>query len=157
MGMFLWNILLALFWGAVNGRFTLATLAVGFAGAFCILALLRGVIGPSNYFRKVPQVLGFIVFYIGEIVQSNVRIAREVLTPGHRMRPGVIGLELDASADLEIFTLASLITMTPGTLSLDVSSDRKVLYIHSMWVEDAEALKQELKDDLERRVLEVLR
>jgi multicomponent Na+:H+ antiporter subunit E len=157
MSMFLWNILLALFWGAVEGGFTVTNLAGGFVVAFLILYLLRGVVGSASYCAKVPRVLGFLVFYLGEIVRSNLRIAYEVLTPRFSMRPGVIGLELDAATDLEIFTLASLITMTPGTLSLDVSSDRKMLYIHSMYVEDAEALKRTLKDDLERRVLAVLR
>ena len=48
-------------------------------------------------------------------------------------------------------------TLTPGSLSLDVSSDRRVLYLHVLYIDDVEALRREVKEDYERRVLEVLR
>jgi multicomponent Na+:H+ antiporter subunit E len=72
------------------------------------------------------------------------------------MRPGVIGIPLRARTDLEITVLANLITMTPGTLSLDVSPDRRTLYIHAMYIHDPEALRRDIQDNLERRVLELL-
>lgn len=53
--------------------------------------------------------------------------------------------------------LANLITMTPGTLSLDISEDRKILYIHAMYIHDIDALRADITDNLERRVLEILR
>ena len=59
--------------------------------------------------------------------------------------------------DLEITLLANLITVTPGSFSLDVSDDRSVLYVHAMYVDDPEALRREIKDGFERRVLELLR
>ncbi|NNJ70240.1 MAG: Na+/H+ antiporter subunit E, partial [Kiritimatiellales bacterium] len=71
--------------------------------------------------------------------------------------PGVIGIPLDAETDLEITMLANIISLTPGTLSLDVSEDRKTLYIHAMYVINPEDLRNEIKDGLERRLLELLR
>ena len=73
------------------------------------------------------------------------------------MRPGVIGIPLDAKTDLEITMLANVISLTPGTLSLDVSPDRKTLYIHAMYVVDPDELRREIKDGLERRLMELLR
>jgi multicomponent Na+:H+ antiporter subunit E len=75
------------------------------------------------------------------------------------MRPGIIAIPLDARTDLEITLLANLITLTPGTLSLDVSADRRVLYVHVMYIDndDIEAVRRSIKDGFERRVLEVLR
>ena len=52
------------------------------------------------------------------------------------MKPGIVKIPLDLETDVEITLLASLITLTPGTLSLDVSKDKKVLYVHSMYVYD---------------------
>jgi multicomponent Na+:H+ antiporter subunit E len=69
----------------------------------------------------------------------------------------VIGIPLEAKTDLEITVLANLITMTPGTLSLDVSPDRKTLYVHAMYIKNPEALRFDIKENLERRVLELLR
>ena len=73
------------------------------------------------------------------------------------MRPGVVAIPLDAETDAEITLLANLITLTPGTLSLDVSDDRRVLYIHAMYVDDVEELRRSIKDGFEKRVMELLR
>jgi multicomponent Na+:H+ antiporter subunit E len=59
-------------------------------------------------------------------------------------------------SDAERVTLASLITLTPGTLSLDFSPDRQTLYVHGMFVDDADALRRELKDGMECQVLRAL-
>ncbi|MFW5662410.1 MAG: Na+/H+ antiporter subunit E, partial [Bacteroidota bacterium] len=77
--------------------------------------------------------------------------------PKDRMRPGVIALPLDAESDFEITMLANLITLTPGTLSLDTSDDKKTLYIHAMYLGDPQEFKMEIKNGLERRLLEVTR
>jgi multicomponent Na+:H+ antiporter subunit E len=75
------------------------------------------------------------------------------------MRPGVIAIPLNARTDVEITLLANLITLTPGTLSLDVSADRSVLYIHVMYIDndDIDAVRRKIKEGFERRILEVLR
>lgn len=110
-----------------------------------------------NIFVKAGQVFGLFFFFLWEIIKSNLRVAYDVLTPGFRMRPGVIGIPLEARTDLEITLLANLITLTPGTLSLDVSSDRRTLYIHAMYADDPEKVRKEIKAGFERRVLALLR
>jgi multicomponent Na+:H+ antiporter subunit E len=73
--------------------------------------------------------------------------------------PGVIAIPLDARTDAEITLLANLITLTPGSVSLDLSEDRRVLYVHAMYIDggDVEAYRRSVKEGLERRVLELLR
>jgi multicomponent Na+:H+ antiporter subunit E len=103
-------------------------------------------------------VIRFICFYLWQLVLSNLRVAYDVVTPTHYMRPGVIAIPLDVQTDAEITLLANLITLTPGTLSVDLSPDRRVLYVHVMYIDhdDVEAARQQIKAGLERRVLEVL-
>ena len=79
-----------------------------------------------------------------------------MVTPTHLSQPGIIAMPLDVEGDGEILLVASLISLTPGTLSLDVSSDRKTLYVHAMFVEDPDALRQELKQGMERSVIEAV-
>jgi len=110
-----------------------------------------------NLLIKVYKSLAFFIFYLREIILSNLRVAFDVVTPRHRMRPGVVAIPLDAETDLEISAFANLITMTPGTLSLDVSSDRRVLYIHVMYIDDLEQLQKDIKDGFEKKILEVFR
>jgi multicomponent Na+:H+ antiporter subunit E len=73
------------------------------------------------------------------------------------MRPAIIAIPLDARTDLEITLLSNLIALTPGSLGLDVSDDRSVLYVHGMFVDDPDAFCRDIKDHLERRLLELLR
>ena len=155
----LWNILLALVWVGMSGDFSLSTFVLGFALGFVVLFFARRVIGAPQYAFKIVKALELFVFLLWELLLANLRVAYDVLTPGYQMRPGVIALPLDARTDAEITLLANLITLTPGTLSLDVSSDRRVLYIHVMYIDrgDLEEVRRKIKSGFERRVLEVLR
>ncbi len=157
MSAFLWNLLLAVIWVAWTEQFTSGNLMIGFGLGYLILALAQLIVGKSNYVSKVRKVFGFALFFLWELILANLRVAYDVVTPTHHMRPGVIAIPLDAQTDAEITALANFITLTPGTLSLDVSEDRKVLYIHAMYIHDREALRREIKSGLERRVLEVMR
>lgn len=150
---FLFNIGLALIWAALTGSFSPANLTAGFALGYFALFLARRVLGTSAYFRKVQQVVGFGLFFLWELILANLRVAYDVLTPRHHMRPRVIAIPLDAATDTEITMLANLISLTPGTLSLDVSTDRRTLYIHVMYAADPEAVRREIKAGLERWVL----
>ena len=154
---FLLNVLLALTWAAVMGRFTLGTIAFGFVLGYLVLALGEPVVGGSGYSRKAWRVVALLVFIVWELLLASLRVAHDVITPAHRSRPGVVAIPLDARSDGEITTLANLISLTPGTLSLEVSEDRRVLYIHAMFVEDPDALRREIKEGFERRVLGIFR
>ncbi|MEM3086172.1 MAG: Na+/H+ antiporter subunit E [Halobacteria archaeon] len=107
---------------------------------------------------KVLRALGFAAFYLREVLLANLQVAREVVRPRFRMRPAIVAVPLEARTPAEIILLANLITMTPGTLSVDLSTDRSVLYVHALFPGgDAEAFRRSLRERLERRVLEVLR
>jgi multicomponent Na+:H+ antiporter subunit E len=148
-----WNLLLALVWVVLTGSFTGGNFLVGFAFGYLILAFAT----PSGrYARKVPQVLWFAVLFLWDLVKANLRVAYDVVTPSHRMRPAVIGIPLELESDGAITLLANLITVTPGTLTLDVSPDRSTLYIHAMYMDDEAGLRAEIKA-LEQRIRELVR
>jgi multicomponent Na+:H+ antiporter subunit E len=156
--MLLLNVLLALTWIALTGQFTPANLALGFVLGYLLLWLVQRTQEPLTYFARVRQVLGFAGFFLWELVKANLQVTYFILSPHRKMRPGVIAVPLDARTDAEITLLSNLITLTPGTLSLDVSADRRVLYIHSMYLGDKPDLfRQRVKEGVERRVLEMLR
>ncbi len=156
--MLLLNVLLALAWVALTGQFTPANLALGFALGYIMLWVAQRGRKPLSYFTKARQVVGFAAFFIWEMIQANLQVTYYILAPHRKMRPGVIAVPLDVRTDMEITLLANMITLTPGTLSLDVSADRRVMYIHSMTLgDDTEQFRRQIKDGFERRVLEVLR
>jgi len=155
--MLLWNIVLAVSWAVITGEFTPGNFAIGFALGAAILLLTHGPREASLYLRRARQAAGFAGFFLWELVLANLRVAYDIVTPRHHMRPGIVAVPLDARSDAEICALANLVTLTPGTLSLDVSPDRRVLFIHAMYIDDPEALRRQIKEGFERRVLELLR
>ena len=156
--MFTWHLLLTLAWSAVNGEFSAANLFVGFVLSYVLLAVLeRAGIAEPDYISRVPIVIRFLGFFLWELYMANISVAKAVLRPTLTIRPGVVAVPLKASTDLEITLLACLITLTPGTLALDVSDDRSTLYVHALDVGDLEAFRRAITDGFERRVLELLR
>jgi multicomponent Na+:H+ antiporter subunit E len=155
--MLLWHILLALTWAALTGTFTWSNVLVGFILGYAALFVAQRSLGAFHYFRQVERVVRFAGFYIGELILANFRVAYDVMTPVRRMRTGVIAIPLAARTDAEITLLANLITLTPGSVAIDVSTDRRFLYLHAMYIDDVEEFRASVKNTIERRVLEVLR
>ena len=157
MNLFLLNIFLSIGFSAVLGQFNLSGFLAGFIVGYAALWLTKPLYGPTRYFERLPKVIGLIIFFAKELLVSNLRVLWDVITPKHISRPGIIGIPLDARTDTEIMLVANLISLTPGTLSLDLSEDRRVLYIHVMFLDNIDETRQQIKQGLERRVLEVMR
>lgn len=151
------NVLLAFGWALVTGGFSLLNLVLGFLVGMAALWMSKPLYGPTRYFRRVGQTIYLIAFFVKELIVSSLRVAWDVVTPEMKSRPGVVAIPLDAETDNEIMVTANLISLTPGTLSLDVSPDRKYLYVHAMFIEGPDSVRAEIKQGLERRVLEAMR
>jgi multicomponent Na+:H+ antiporter subunit E len=152
------NVLLALAWVAMTGDVSFGNLVAGFGLGLVILFFTRRIVGQPTYVLRMWRVLTLLLFFVRELIRSNLRVAYDVLTPGYHLRPGVVAIPLDARTDTEITLLANMITLTPGSFSLDVSADRRVLYLHVMYLdEDVEEVRRKIKNGFERRILEVLR
>ncbi len=157
MTYFMLNIALALAWAAFTGNFNPSNLMIGFILGYLTLLATRRALAPSDYFSKVRQAIGFALFFLWELILANLRVAYDVMTPQYHMKPRVIAIPLDARTDAEITALAYFISLTPGTLSLDVSTDRRILFIHAMYAPDADTVRREIKQGFERRLLELMR
>lgn len=154
---FVINLALAVGWQALFSTFTLPSLMAGFGVGYAILWVLSPLFGDSRYCRKLYDLVRLAAFFLWELLISSLQVAWDVLTPIHRSRPGIVAVPIEAKTDLEITALANLVSLTPGTLSLDLSSDHKTLYVHAMFVDDPETIRRDIKLGMERRVLEALR
>nr|MEE4269468.1 Na+/H+ antiporter subunit E [Candidatus Krumholzibacteria bacterium] len=105
---------------------------------------------------KIPRLLGFLGFFVFELVHSSLRVAHDVITPRDQGQPAIVCVPLDVTSDLEIALLASLVTLTPGTLALGLSEDRRSMLVHAMFAPDSDELRREIKEGYERRVQELL-
>lgn len=156
MKAFGWNMMLALAWMVLSGTYTISNLFAGMIMSYVVLAyVLRDRPLFGTYFGKLPKLVNFILFFIWDLIKANARVAYDVLTPTHLMKPAVIAVSLDLKTDGAITVFSNLITVTPGSLALDVSTDKKVLYVHIMYFEDEELHVAELKR-LEAMVIDLL-
>jgi len=89
--------------------------------------------------------LAFAVFYLKEVLVANLHIAADILRPRSKAAPGFVVLPLGEMSNIQILLLTNLISMTPGTLSFDLSQDRRRLLLHVMYLHGRE---EETRDHL---------
>ena len=150
-------IVLALGWAAITGNFSDLNLLFGAAiGALAVL-LLRSAFAPPRALRKLRRIISLAVLFLYELMVSAIRVAVIVMTPDLKsaLRPAIVAVPLTVKSDAEITLLANLITLTPGTLSVDVSDDRSLLYVHVLTLSTREALIADIASGFETKVKEV--
>lgn len=151
------NILLAIAWIFLTGELEFQNFVEGFVIGFIIIFITRNVTSTSNYLKKIPKIIHFIFYFLFELIVANIKVTIDILTPRHRMTPAIIAVPLTIDRNYEISLLANLITLTPGTLSLDLSSDKKILFVHSMYVDDPEKFRNSIKNGFEKKIMEITR
>lgn len=150
------NLLLALTWAALSGQFTLRGLITGLLlGRLILLILAGGGVLPVREVGRFGRALNLMGYLLWQIVVANFRIALDVISIHHRMRPGVIRVPLDVVTDGEILLLAAMINITPGSVALDVASDRRVMYVHVMHIQSPDEARREIKEGFERKILQL--
>ena len=156
MKLFQLNLLLAGGWCALFGTFDLGNFVWGFLLAFAALSLSSPMYGQTAYFKRVLLVARLGGYFLYELTVSSLQVAWDVVTPRPRSRPAIIAVPLDIEEPIQITVLANLISLTPGSLSLDVSPDRTVLYVHEMFVDDPDETRRKIKTGFERLVREAM-
>jgi multicomponent K+:H+ antiporter subunit E len=107
---------------------------------------------PTGSLRGVPRLAALFAW---DIIQSNLTVAAQVLGPESKIRPGFVWVPLDITNLRGITVLASMITLTPGTLSAVLTDDRRHLLVHALHVDDADALVRQIKTRYETPLMEV--
>lgn len=155
MALIVIHFLLALAWTAVTGVFTLPNFLLGFGVAWVGLLLIRDQSGMTRYMSRTWQAAGLAVLFLVELIKSSWAIALMVAQPRLNLAPGIVSYPLQVRSDVEITLLANLITLTPGTLSVDVSEDRSVLFIHAVDCSDPDQMRKDIANGFERKIIEV--
>lgn len=155
---FLLNILLTLVWVALTGELNYSNFGFGFTVGFLLLWFInRSRSSNQDYFFRVPKIFAFIFSFMYDMLKANFEVTLDVITPNYNMNPGIIKYEMDAQTDFEITMLANMIALTPGTVVIDISKDKKYMFIHAMYLKDIERFKRSLKERTEKKLLEIIR
>ena len=151
------NLLLAFVWSALNGTISIIGLLVGFIIGYAVLFVLQPLFGKKRYFTALFDGIALILFFLYELFVSSLKVAWDVLTPVSLSKPAIIAVPIDTATDAELTVLANLVSLTPGSLSVDISDDHSHLLVHAMFVEDPDVFIQEIKRGMEQRVLGAMR
>lgn len=158
------NLALALLWCLLVEKLELGSLVAGSLVAGLVQWLFRRIAGAEVEFlrravrpRKL-RALARLLWYFGyELVKSNLQVAWLIWQPRLQVQSALIQIPIELENDLSIVLLANLITLTPGTVTVDVAADRRTLLVHCLNVSDIEATKQQIKDCFEQPLRELER
>jgi multicomponent Na+:H+ antiporter subunit E len=151
------NVVLAVIWCFLVEEFTAPTFLVGYLIAAGVLFLSRRLMGEVVFFHKLGVFLKLLVVFVRELVVANVQVAWWILRPRLRIQPALIRLPIELKSDAAITALAGMISLTPGTVTVDVAPDRRSLIVHCLNVPDIAAAKRSIKQLFEQPLQELER
>lgn len=105
--------------------------------------------------RKPIKLCLFLLRVLGDIVVANLEVAKLILGPTSRLRPAFVEVPVQLDDELALTMLASIVSLTPGTVSADLSDDKRTLLIHSLNVDDEAELVRTIQTRYEAPLLEV--
>jgi multicomponent Na+:H+ antiporter subunit E len=141
MSHFALNLVLAIVWMLLFASFTFANFLAGFIAGFFGLVFAQPVLGSRRYVRAVIGIGRLIAVFFYELVVANLQLARDILRPQPDFHPGFVAFDARGLTPSETVLLALMISLTPGTLSVDTDDRGETLYIHSLYTRDLAALQ----------------
>ncbi len=150
------NLLLALTWCAASGSVSTQNFVLGFVVGFAILSVQTEISRGGKYRKKVWHVIVFALYFLREVFVGAIDVALAVIWPFRPIRPGIVALPLAARTTIQQTLLANAMTLTPGTMSVELSPDGKILYVHVMDMESADEVRRKFKNGLEAHLLRML-
>ena len=149
------NMVLAFLWMFIKVSYDPISFIKGYIFGLLVIFVLRRYFHSRFYLFRLWSIIKLILIFIKELIMSNVAIVKIVLKPTLDMRPAIFAMETVLTRDWQIMLLSNLITLTPGTLVIDVSEDNKTLFIHAMNIGEVEDEINSIKNSFEKAILEV--
>lgn len=153
-GLLVW---LVVVWILLWGEFSAANLVSGVVVAWLIV--LGSGIGYSSSTARHDRarispvnLIRFIFYVLFQLIRSNLVLAREILTPGSRIRSGIVSIQLRTDQPAVMVVVANVITLTPGTMTLEASGSPARLYVNVLQLHDPERVRRDVRDIEERAV-----
>lgn len=151
----LMSVFLLLAWLLLQQSLALATWLVGVLVALGLGWAFGKLRPPAARVRNVPLLARLLLRVTGDIVRSNLAVARIVLRPGGQVRSGFVSIPLELTDPYGLAVLACIITSTPGTIWVDHDSTHRMLLIHVLDLVDETAWIEDIKGRYERPLLEI--
>ena len=151
------SLLLFVVWLLLNNTVALGHIILATFLAIAIPLLTASMHDPQPKFHKPLTILRYILMVFGDIIKANFEVLILVLGPAKRLKPAFVAVPIDIRYDLPITILASTVSLTPGTVSAEISEDNKWLYVHVLHLKNKDELIRLIKQRYEQPLMEIFK
>lgn len=150
------SLLLFVVWLYLNNSISAGHIVLATFFAITIPLITNRMRDEKPSLKKPLLAVRYLLRVLGDIVVANFQVAMLVVGPIRRLDPSFVAVPIDVRSDLGITILASTVSLTPGTVSAEISEDKKWLYVHALHLSDEAALIEEIKQRYEAPIKEIL-
>lgn len=158
-GQFLLNLFIAFLWVLLKDEDALhiQTLVTGFIIGMIIVYTMRRFFGGEYYLRRVYAIFKLIFIFGYELTMSSIVVIKHIISPKITIEPGIFTYKTILSTDWEITALALLLTLTPGSVVMEINEEGNTFYIHAMDIKRYQGDLEKSLKNFEKAIMEVTR
>ncbi len=149
------NLIIALVWMLLHDVWNTLTFAIGYVIGLIIIFALRRFFPTPFYGRKLGSITKLLYLFAVELVKSCVIVIGQIIRPKMNIQPGIFRMETRLKSEWEITMLANMLTLTPGSVIMEVAPEEGVFYVHAMDVVEFQAAIVDTKNRFEKAIMEV--
>lgn len=151
------NIFIAVLWMFFQDDWSVLTFFGGYLAGLFVLFILRRYFKHKFYIFSLINVLRLLLLFLVELFSSSIFVMKEVIRPKITITPGIFKMETELESDVEITLLSLLLTLTPGSVVMEVLPKQRMLYIHGMNNPESKAAVIKSAERFEKAIKRVTR
>lgn len=144
-------------WVLLQGAISARSVVVGAILAAAIMGLVRPTDDSGRLLRRIVAAMRLAWRFIAEMTRSAITVTAAVWSPRGRVFPGIVEVPTRLRGDGQVTLLANLITMTPGTMTVEVPPEQDRLFVFALDAQQPERVREEIRSAFERSIEEVSR
>ncbi|WP_128101637.1 MULTISPECIES: Na+/H+ antiporter subunit E [Paenibacillus] len=151
------NLIIAFVWMFLNNAWNGVGFITGYLLGLLLIGGMRRFFPQRLYVVRVWAIIKLLILLLKELVRASIEVIRQIIKPKLDIRPGIFTYRTELSSDWEVTLLCLLISLTPGSLPLEISGNQRKLFIHALDIKDEQKLRDDIKNTFEKAIMEVTR
>ncbi|MGC5771765.1 Na+/H+ antiporter subunit E [Paenibacillus pabuli] len=151
------NLIIAFVWMFLNNAWNGVGFLTGYLLGLLLIGGMRRFFPQRFYIVRVWAIIKLIALLFRELVRASIEVIRQIVKPKLDIQPGIFSYQTQLSSDWEVTLLCLMISLTPGSLPLEISGNQRKLYIHALDIKDEQKMSDDIKNTFEKAIMEVTR
>jgi len=151
------NLIIAFVWMFLNNSWSGVGFLAGYLLGLLLIGSMRRFFPQRFYIVRVWAIIKLLFLLLRELIRASYGVIREIVKPKLSIQPGIFTYQTQLTSDWEITLLCLLISLTPGSLPLEISGNQHTLFIHALDIQDEQQLRDNIRNTFEKAIMEVTR